>query len=98
MYPPSLPEKCSTAAFLIDMMAVIHTMKEISYTNEEPTWKFVKNLPTNYLQVDIVADSFVQESIKTAERNKRGSSEKIIVQLARSKVPRNFNEFGKWRK
>ena len=47
------------------------------------------------MRVDIVADSYLEESIKMAERNKRGSSEKIIIQSGRSKIPCNFSKFWK---
>ena len=87
------PDKSNVSAFLIDMMAVIRTLTEIPENYEELTWKFMKTLPRNYYRVDIVADTYQETSIKTAERNKRGCSEKIIIQSAKSKIPRNFNEF-----
>ena len=38
-------------------------------------------------------DSYIENSIKEAERTRRGTAQKIIVQLMKSKVPRNFNAF-----
>ena len=89
----TLPDKRNVSAFLIDMMAVIRTLTEIPENYEDLTWKFMKALPRNYCRVDIVADTYQEMSIKSAERNKRGCSEKIIIQSAKSKIPRNFNEF-----
>ena len=71
----------------------ILNLTEIPENYEDLTWKFMKALPRNYCRVDIVADTYQEMSIKSAERNKRGCSEKIIIQSAKSKIPRNFNEF-----
>ena len=76
----TLPEKRNVSAFLIDMMAVIRTLTEIPENYEDLTWKFMKALPRNYYRVDIVADTYKEMFIKLAERNKRGCSEKIIIQ------------------
>ena len=89
----TLTDKRNVSAFLIDMMAVIRTLTEIPENYEDLTWKFMKVLPRNYCRVDIVADTYQEMSIKSAERNKRGCSEKISIQSAKSKIPRNFNEF-----
>ena len=89
----TLPDKRNVSAFLIDMMAVIRTLTEIPENYEDLTWKFMKALPRNYCRVDIVADMYQEMSIKSAERKKRGCSEKIIIQSAKSKIPRSFNEF-----
>ena len=71
----------------------ILNLTEIPENYEDLTWKFMKALPRNYCRVDIVADTYQEISIKSAERNKRGYSEKIFIQSAKSKIPRNFNEF-----
>ena len=87
------PTKNDVSTFIIDLMAAIRTLTVIPDTYEEFTWKFLKSLPSGYLRVDIVADTYQDNSIKSRERSKRGSSDRIIVQSARSKVPRNFTDF-----
>ncbi|KAG1650541.1 hypothetical protein GQR58_027914 [Nymphon striatum] len=74
-------------------MASIRTIKELSDTYEDFTWKFLKSMPSGYNRIDIVADTYQDNSIKSGERDKRGSSEKIMIQSATSKAPRNFGDF-----
>ena len=50
-------------------------------------------LPSGYKQVDIVADTYQDISIKSTERSKRGNSRKIIIRSEKSKIPRDFNAF-----
>ena len=98
----SQPSKSEVSTFIIDLMAAIRTLTVIPDTYEELTWKFLKSLPSGYPRVDIVADTYKKRSIKSGERSKRGCSDRIIVQSAQSKVPRNFTDFlmngeNKWR-
>ena len=43
----------------------------------------------------MVADTYRELSIKTAERAKRGDSENILIKSIKSKIPRDFNNFMK---
>ena len=43
--------------------------------------------------MDIVADSYWPNSIKTSERTKRGLSEKILIKSSKTKIPREFSKF-----
>ena len=43
--------------------------------------------------IDLVADSYFNNSIKDAERIKRGTSKKIIVRSMKSKLPSEFSQF-----
>ena len=70
----------------------MRTIKELPETYEDLTWKFVRSLPSGYQRIDIVSDTYQENSIKSGEREKRGSSEKIIIQSAASKAPRNFGD------
>ena len=74
-------------------MASIRQMTEIFETYEEFTWKLLKSLPTKYTRIDLVADTYLENSIKGAERFKRESSQKIIIRSPKSKIPRDFNVF-----
>ncbi len=88
-----LPAKSAVSTFIVDMMASIRTLTALPDTCEELTWKFIKSLPSGCYRVDIVADTYQDQSIKSAERQKRGSAERILIQSARSKMPRNFSDF-----
>ncbi len=68
-------------------------MTEIPETYEEFTWKLLKSLPTKYTRIDLVADTYLENSIKGAERFKRESSQEIIIRSPKSKIPRDFNGF-----
>ena len=50
-------------------------------------------IPPGYKRIDIVADTYRDESIKDPERSKRGCSEEIIVRSEKAKIPQNFTKF-----
>ena len=75
------------------MMACLRTMTQIPDTCEELTWKFLKLLPQGYERIDIVADTYHEVSLKTAERSQRGKASKVIIRSAKSKILRNFSDF-----
>ena len=89
----SQPPKDTVGAFIIDFMAVIRTMTEIPETYEKLTWKFLKMLPLGYNRIDIVCDTCQECSLKSAERNKRCCSSKMIIRSYKSKIPRDFKGF-----
>ena len=62
---------------VVDMMAVLNTIAAIPKTYALLADKFVRALPKNYARVDIVADTYQDETIKAAEQKSRGESEKI---------------------
>ncbi|CAG9821970.1 unnamed protein product [Phaedon cochleariae] len=76
--PASLPEKES--ACLIDAMAVLQSIKGEQKTFEELSmivFKQVLNIGRNCCRVDIVFDVYREVSIKSLEREKRGTAEGI---------------------
>ena len=75
------------------MMASLRGMTQIPETYEDLTWKFLKLFPSGYNRVDIVADSYQEVSLKSAERKARGISSKVIIPSNKSKIPRNFSDF-----
>ena len=89
----SQPAKQIVSAFIIDMMASLRGMTQIPETYENLTWKLLKLLPSGYNRVDIVADSYQEVSLKSAERKARGISSKVIIPSNKSKIPRNFSDF-----
>ena len=54
---------------------------------------FLQQLPSGNSQVDIVADTYQEVSLKSAERNARGISSKVMIPSNKSKVPQNFSDF-----
>ena len=50
-------------------------------------------IPTNYHRVDIVADSYRENSIKSSERNSRRNTVKVMIKSEKFKVPQDFKEF-----
>ena len=82
-----------STAYVLDMIATIRMMKSIPATYEDFTWQFLKMIPKNFKRVDIVADTYRDNSIKSGERLKRGCSSKVIIGSCKSKIPREFSKF-----
>ncbi|KAG1652172.1 hypothetical protein GQR58_026483 [Nymphon striatum] len=93
MHEPSIIPKEETAAYLVDLMALIRSLPGVSDTYRELTQRIVDALPTGYARVDIVADTYRKDSLKNSERIKRGHSAKVLINSAESKIPRNFSDF-----
>ena len=99
--PPQSPKsvirvnKQKPSALVIDLIAAIRTMTEIPETYHELTWKLLGSLPKGYKRVDLVADTYREVSIKNGERQKRGTSARLMINSSSSKVPRNFVTFMK---
>ena len=68
-------------------------MTQIPDTCEELTWKFLKLLPQGYERIDIVADTYHEMSLKSAERSQCGKASKVIIRSDKSKILRNFSDF-----
>ena len=75
------------AAYIIDVMAYIRTMVNLPDTYERLAWQFMSGIPKGFSRIELVADSFLNNSIKDAERIKRGTSKKITVRSIKSKFP-----------
>ena len=80
-----LPAKAHTIAYVVDLMALIRTFTSHPDTYEGFANKIFASIPKGYKRVDIVADSYLPMSIKTAERNKRGMAPKVIISSTQSK-------------
>ena len=93
MHEPSPIPKEETAAYLVDLMALIRSLPGVSDTYRELTQRIVDALPSGYGRVDIVADTYRKDSLKKSERDKRGNSTKVLINSAESKIPRNFSDF-----
>ena len=67
--------------------------KEVPDSYEELAIKLLNSIPKGYRRVDIIADTYRQTSIKSSERNKRGTSTKVTIKSIKTKVPRDLNSF-----
>ena len=69
-------------------MALVRTILQLPETFEEFALKLIQHIPKSYRRIDIVADCYLSNSIKDAERTKHGqSSIKILVKSTKSKIP-----------
>ena len=68
-------------AYIIDVMAYIRTMVNLPDTYERLAWQFLSGIPKGFSRIDLVADSYFNNSIKDAERIKRGTSKKNNCQI-----------------
>ena len=93
MHESNLIPKEATAAYIVDLVALIRSLPGVSDTYRELTQRIVDTLPTCYARVDIVADTYRKDSLKNSERLKRGHSAKVLINSAVSKLPRNFSDF-----
>ena len=74
-------------------MAMVRSLPGLYNTYHDLAFKLFDMLPKGYERIDIIADTYQKNSLKDPERNKRGTSAKVMVQSAQSKIPRNFSEF-----
>ena len=81
------------AASLVDLMALVGTLSGVCGTYKSLSYKLFSMIPKGYERIDIVADTYREQSLKNPERLKRGTSSRVRVQSALSKMPRNFEDF-----
>ncbi len=89
----TLPAKSEVSTFIVDMMAAIRTLTALPDIHERLTWKFIKSLPSGYHRIDIVADTYQDPSIKSAERSERGNAKKISSNLPNPRSPETSATF-----
>ena len=79
--------------FVIDFIALVRTLTVTPKTFENFIWKAIKMLPVGCTTLHVVADSYREVSIKSAEKKKRGFTPQVYVKSVFSNVPREFQEF-----
>ena len=71
--------------FVVNFIALVQILtKEIPETFEDLALKTVGSIPKGYNRVDVIADTYRDASIKTAERNKKVKTSKINVKSVKS--------------
>ena len=70
-------------------------MVQIPSTFEELVFDILSLVPKEYARVDLVADTYLSNSIKNAERRGKGEDDSslILIKSVKSKIPRNFCTF-----
>ena len=58
------------ADYIIDLMILIRTIKDIPTSFEELIWKIVKTLPSGYRSMHIVAGTYRGRHIQSSEQEK----------------------------
>ena len=80
--------------YIMDMIAQLRTcFTNLPSTYEELIIRFLQPIRQGYRQVHIIADTYRDGSIKSGEREKRGSAAKVIIASVKSKLPRDMKQF-----
>ena len=79
-------EGSGNVTVVVDMMGILNTFTSIPKTYALLADKFVRDL-----RVDVVADTYKSDSIKTAERKLRGETDKLHIASLQSKTPNSFS-------
>ena len=87
-----LSENPGKALHIIDGNALFYEINQLPDSFGELATRIFNHLP-NAARVDFVTDTYVTNSIKSAERERRGSSKSLLVQGPLTKVPRDFKDF-----
>ena len=92
---PQIEPTKSSAAIVVDLIAIIRSMLQIPSTFEELVFNILSLLPKEYARVDLVADTYLSNSIKNAERRGGGEDDYllILIKSVKSKIPRDFCTF-----
>ena len=81
------------AAYLVDLMVLVRLLSGVCDTYKSLSNKLFSMIPKGYERIDIVADTYHEQSLKNPEGLKHGTSSRVMVQSALSKMPRNFSDF-----
>ena len=84
------------AAFLVDLMALIQTVSSVLVTYAELVKTLVSNLAKGYRRVDIIADTYSENSLKNNERGSQGVYNKVITRSASSRFQDTLLNLEKW--
>ena len=74
-------------------MALIGTVPLVPVIYAELIKTLVSHLPKGYPRVDIIADTYLENTLRNNERGSRGVSNNVIIRSTSSRIPRNFTEF-----
>ena len=82
----------STVLLIEDGNALFHSIKEIPGNFRQISEKLF-NMTSNKVDVIFSTDMYKEDSVKAMERNRRGSSEKLLLQGENTKKPADWKNF-----
>ena len=71
----------------------MRAVKNVPKTFEDLTIKLINDVPQRYNVVYFVCGTYFEKSIKAAERNNRGSSDRLVVRSSKMRIPSDFQKF-----
>ena len=78
---------------LVDVNAAVRAVKNVPKMFEDLAIKLINDVPQRYNVVYFVCDTYFEKSIKAAQRNKRGSSDRLVVRSSKMHIPSDFRKF-----
>ena len=88
----TLTEEPTAPIHVIDGNAVIQALTQVPETFGELAERIFLTLP-KASRVDFVTDTYKENSIKNVERERRGTSQELLVHGPLTKVPRDYKQF-----
>ena len=83
----------SHSLLLADVAAALRAVKNVPKTFEGLAIELINDVPQRYNVVYFVSDTYFERSIKAAERNNRGSSDRLFVRSSKMHIPSDFQKF-----
>ena len=77
----------------VDVNAALTAVKNVPKMFEDLAIKLINDVPQRYNVVYFVCDTYFEKSIKAAQRNKRGSSDRLVVRSSKMHIPSDFRKF-----
>ena len=77
----------------VDVNAALRAVKNVPKIFEDLAIKLINDVPQRYNVVYFVCDTYFEKSIKAAQRNKRGSSDRLVVRSSKMHIPSDFRKF-----
>ena len=71
----------------------MRAVKNVPKTFEDLAIKLINDVPQRYNVVYFVCGTYFEKSIKAAERNNRGSSDRLVVRSSKMRIPSDFQKF-----
>ena len=83
----------SHSLLLADVAAALRAVKNVPKTFEGLAIELINDVPQRYNVVYFVSDTYFERFVKAAERNNRGSSDRLFVRSSKMHIPSDFQKF-----
>ena len=80
-------------AYILDLAAIMRSITKTPDTFEALSLKVLNDIPKCYKLIYVACDTYCDDSIKSLERKKRGSSPKFLIRSGKVRIPSNFQKF-----